>query len=130
MLDGVSDMEVATWEYKDDDGEGQGERHIGPMAEDFHDTVDVGQSDEHINSINADGVALAAIQGLANRLNEKDERIAELEQAGEQKNERIDELEAEAETAREKNAELEATIADLAARLEALENRIGPAAAD
>ena len=130
VLEGVTDMEVATWEYKDEDGEGAGERHIGPMAEDFHAAVDVGASDEHINSINADGVALAAIQGLADRLNERADRIEELEQASEQKDERIEELESEAEAAREENAELEATIDDLAARLEAVENQLDPVAAD
>ena len=130
VLEGVADMEVATWEYKDEDGEGTGERHIGPMAEDFHAAVDVGTSDEHINSINADGVALAAIQGLAERLNEKADRIEELKQASERKDERIEELESEAEAAREENAELEATIDDLAARLEAVENQLDPVAAD
>ena len=85
-LDGVESMEIATWEYEREDGEGAGTTHIGPMAGDFHDAFAVGSSDEHINSINADGVALAAIQGLSTELDEtreelaeKDERIAELE---------------------------------------------------
>ncbi|PSQ35430.1 hypothetical protein BRD08_07110, partial [Halobacteriales archaeon SW_10_66_29] len=42
VVDGVADMDVSTWEYRDDEGEGQGERHIGPVAEQFHDIVDVG----------------------------------------------------------------------------------------
>ena len=97
-------MEVATWEYKDKDGEGQGERHIGPMAEDFHNAVDVGNSDEHINSINADGVALAAIQGLADRLDRKDGRIDELESE-------VETARAEAEVAREENDRLRERLA-------------------
>lgn len=79
VLAGVEEMDVATWEYRDHDGEGQGVRHIGPMAEDFHEVVDVGNSDEHINSLNADGVLFAAVKGLARELDEKDERIEELE---------------------------------------------------
>jgi len=97
ILDGVTEMEVATWEYKDDDGEGAGTRHVGPMAEDFHEVVDVGTSDDHINSINADGVALAAIQGLSKNL---DETQADLEakatRIGDQQ-ETIDDLESEVE---------------------------------
>ncbi|PSQ38763.1 hypothetical protein BRD13_05730, partial [Halobacteriales archaeon SW_5_70_135] len=54
-LAGVDSMEVATWEY-DNDGEAAGTTHIGPMAGDFHDAFDVGDSDEHINSVNARGV--------------------------------------------------------------------------
>ena len=111
VLDGVTEMEVATWEYEGDEGEGQGTRYVGPMAEDFHDVVDVGTDDGSINSINADGVAFAAIQGLAERLDEKTERIDDLETENEQKDARIDDLEAENEQLRE--------------RLDAIEERLG-----
>jgi hypothetical protein len=100
VLDGVEDLEVATWEYKDDDGEGAGTTHIGPMAEEFHDIVAVGSSDEHINSINADGVLFAAVQGLSERLAEKDDRIADLEADR-------DDLQAENEHLRDRLARIE-----------------------
>lgn len=86
ILAGVEEMPISTWEYEDDDGGGTGSRRIGPMAEDFHEVVDVGGSDSHINSLDADGVALAAIKGLVDRLGQRDERI-------EAQTERIDELE-------------------------------------
>ena len=72
VLDGVEDVEVATWEYKNDD-DGAGTTHVGPMAEEFHGILDInlGSSDEHINSLNADGTLFAAVQGLAERLNEE-----------------------------------------------------------
>jgi hypothetical protein len=112
VLDRVESLDVSTWELDhQDDG-----RHMGPMAEDFADAFELGNDDEHIATVDADGVALAAIQGLADRLGEKDDRI--------------EELESEAEAAREENAELEATIDDLAARLEAVENQLDPVAAD
>ena len=38
--------------------------HIGPMAQDFHAAFGVGADDKHIATVDADGVALAAIQGL------------------------------------------------------------------
>lgn len=110
VLSDVEEMEVATWEYKDGDGAGQGVRHIGPMAEDFHAAVEVGDSDEHINSINADGLAFAAIQGLAEKLDEKDVQLTE--QA-----DQIDDLEAENEALREGTERLQE-------RLDAVEDRL------
>jgi hypothetical protein len=82
-------MPVSTWEYTDGEGEGAGTRHIGPMAEDFHDAFDVGGTDRAINSINADGVALAALQGLSAKLDEKVERIDDLEAENDALRERL-----------------------------------------
>ena len=39
-------------------------KHFGPTAEDFHAAFQLGQSSETIGTVDADGVALAAIQGL------------------------------------------------------------------
>lgn len=116
VLDGVTEMPVSTWEYTDDEGEGTGERHIGPMAESFHETVDVGHSDDHINAINADGVAFAAIQGLAERAEAREDRIADLE--------------AENERLSERNETLEERLADLEATVTALSEESHPAPAD
>lgn len=95
VLDGVARMEIETWEYRDTEGEGRGERHLGPTAEQFHDElpVDVGDSDRHLNSINVDGVALAAIQGLADRAEDRADRIEQLEAELARKDERIADLE-------------------------------------
>ena len=49
------------WRYKE---ERSGSRHIGPMAQDFHVAFGLGDSERHISTVDADGVALAAIQGL------------------------------------------------------------------
>jgi hypothetical protein len=58
-------------------------RHVGPMAQDFKAAFGLGEDDRHISTSDADGVALAAIQGLNQKLEEtvkqKDARIAELE---------------------------------------------------
>ncbi|MBI3782810.1 MAG: tail fiber domain-containing protein [Deltaproteobacteria bacterium] len=53
-------------------------RHIGPMAQDFHAAFHVGEDDRHITNVDADGVALAAIQGLYQLLHERDSQIAAL----------------------------------------------------
>lgn len=88
VLAALGEMPISTWEYKSGNGTGQGTRHIGPMAEAFHGALpyDLGSSKDHINAINADGVALGAIKGLAwkvkaqkKRLREQKKRIGELE---------------------------------------------------
>ena len=54
-----------TWNLKSQPDE---IRHIGPMAQDFAVAFGVGEDDRHINCSDADGVALAAIQGLNRKL--------------------------------------------------------------
>ena len=51
---------------------------MGPMAQDFHAAFGLGVSDKLIDTIDPDGVALAAIQGLHALVQEKDAEIAEL----------------------------------------------------
>jgi hypothetical protein len=123
VLDGVEDVEVATWEYKNDDGEGAGTTHVGPMAEEFHGILDVdlGSSDEHINSLNADGTLFAAVQGLTERLNEQTDRLAEeneqLTQNLDAKDDRIERLEADRDELEAENDELRERLADIEAHL-------------
>lgn len=49
------------------------------MAQDFHAAFGYGESETAINMEDADGVALASIQGLYQILQEKDAQIADLE---------------------------------------------------
>lgn len=65
VLDKVVEMPVSTWRFKSED---DSVRHIGPMAQDFAAAFGYGNSDKHITSTDADGVALAAIQGLNEKL--------------------------------------------------------------
>lgn len=76
VLDRLATMPVQTWAYKAENGS---VRHMGPMAQDFHAAFRLGENDREINTIDANGVALAAIQGLYERLREKDAQIAALE---------------------------------------------------
>lgn len=55
----VHKVPISTWSY-----EGDTVRHMGPMAQDFYDAFELGGSRRHISSIDADGVAMAALQGL------------------------------------------------------------------
>jgi hypothetical protein len=65
ILARVVDLPISTWSYI---AQGAGVRHIGPMAQDFKAAFAVGESDTGITTIDADGVALAAIQGLNAKL--------------------------------------------------------------
>lgn len=89
-LEGVRDLEIATWNY---DGQDDSVRHMGPMAEDFHDEFGLGGDRERIANVDADGVAFAAIQGLAKELDAKEDRIQELEREKEELRDRLDAVE-------------------------------------
>jgi hypothetical protein len=66
MLDKIMALPITRWNYKRDSSS---EQHIGPMAQDFHATFGLsGQDETHINMVDAQGVAFAAIQGLNNKL--------------------------------------------------------------
>lgn len=58
--------------------EGTAVRHIGPMAQDFQHAFAVGADDKHIAVLDADGVALAAIQALYAMVRDRDRRLAAL----------------------------------------------------
>ena len=50
------------------------------MAQDFKAAFGVGETDTGITTVDADGVALAAIQGLNQKLEQKQAEITELKQ--------------------------------------------------
>jgi hypothetical protein len=81
VLEKVSALPLSTWKYKSEEA---AIRHIGPMAQDFHAAFGVGPDDKHITTVDADGVALAAIQGLNQKLEAtvkaKDAEIESLKQ--------------------------------------------------
>jgi len=68
VLEKVATMPIATWNYK---SEGTAIRHMGPVAQDMHAAFGLGNSDKTIVTIDADGVALAAIQGLNTKLEDQ-----------------------------------------------------------
>jgi hypothetical protein len=61
ILERLMTMPIRTWSYK---GQEQSVRHIGPTAQDFHAAFGLGQDDHYISTVDADGIALAAIQEL------------------------------------------------------------------
>jgi len=83
ILEKVTQLPLSEWSYKTD----ANVRHIGPMGQDFYSTFNVGTDEKHIAPIDEGGVALAAIQGLNQKLIEKDGEIEKQQQE-------IDELKA------------------------------------
>lgn len=75
ILAKVAALPITEWKYK---VETNGVRHLGPTAQDFHAAFGLGQSDKTIGAVDADGVTLAAIQGLNALLNEQREEIRAL----------------------------------------------------
>ena len=76
VLDALANVPIQSWNYKSQDAT---IRHIGPMAQDFYAAFNVGEDDTHIATIDADGVALAAIQGLHQENQELKSQITNLE---------------------------------------------------
>jgi hypothetical protein len=73
VLAKVIAMPVTEWNYK---GDAAGKKHIGPVAQDFQAAFGLdGADDKHISVVDEGGVALAAIQGLTQKVEEKEARI-------------------------------------------------------
>ena len=61
VLDALSRLPIATWRYQT---EQPAVRHIGPMAQDFRQAFELGETDRAIAGVDASGVALVSIQAL------------------------------------------------------------------
>jgi hypothetical protein len=61
VLEKVAALPVSSWRYR---AERTDVRHLGPVAQDFHAAFGLGGDARSIATVDADGVALAAIQGL------------------------------------------------------------------
>lgn len=68
VLKRVVALPVLQWRFK---GEAEQVKHVGPMAQDFHAAFGLGGIATAIATVDADGVALAAIQGLNQKLEER-----------------------------------------------------------
>ena len=74
VLDRIASLPISLWNFKGD----KSTRHIGPTAQDFYAAFQVGTDDRHIATVDEGGVALAAIQGLNQKLNEQAAEIQSL----------------------------------------------------
>ncbi|HNW89496.1 MAG TPA: tail fiber domain-containing protein [Bacteroidales bacterium] len=62
ILDKLQQVPISRWSYKAQDPSIE---HIGPMAQDFYAAFGLGEDNEHINTLDPDGIALAGVQQLA-----------------------------------------------------------------
>ena len=102
VLNKLAKVPIEQWHYKwekDTDVP-----NLGPMAQDFKAAFYPGRDEKGITTLEFDGVELAAIQGLNQKLNEKDAEIQKLKE----KADRVDSLE-------KRLNELEQTVQSLAA---------------
>jgi hypothetical protein len=76
VLRQVVALPIQRWTYTNDLSKA---RHLGPMAQDFHAAFHLGNDGKSIHSVDAEGVALSAIQGLNKLLQAKDKQITALE---------------------------------------------------
>ncbi|MBU1319092.1 MAG: hypothetical protein KKG33_06095 [candidate division Zixibacteria bacterium] len=76
ILNRLRDLAITRWNYKVD---GEQVNHIGPVAEEFFAAFGLGADDGTISTIDPSGVALAALQELLIKSEERESRIKELE---------------------------------------------------
>lgn len=74
VLEAIAAMPITTWNLK-----GSAVRQLGPTSQDFYAAFGLGSSDTSINTTDAQGVALAAIQGLYQVVREQRAEITALE---------------------------------------------------
>jgi hypothetical protein len=96
VLDRLATLPLYTWRYKT---EVSGATHLGPTAQDFRAAFGLGDSERSITTIDADGVMLASLQALQQRLAARQAMI--------------DARAARIEALRARVAALEATAADV-----------------
>ncbi len=76
LLARLNEIPIETWNYKTQD---DSIRHLGPMAQDFLAAFGLGSDDKHISTVDADGVALAAIQELYRMVLQKDDQLQKMQ---------------------------------------------------
>jgi hypothetical protein len=77
ILERLVELPITDWNYIVDD---DSVRHIGPVAQDFYAAFQLGDNEKAIGTIDGDGVALAAIQGLYSRVVELERENNQLQQ--------------------------------------------------
>lgn len=94
VLEKVAGLDIKRWNFKGDTNT----EHIGPMAQDFYAAFGTGTDERHIATVDADGVALAAIQGLNKKLSDKEAEIETLRRANEKLADRLQQIEEKLKT--------------------------------
>jgi hypothetical protein len=104
VLDQVTALPILQWRFT---SESENVKHVGPMAQDFQAAFGLGAIPTAIATVDADGVALAAIQGLNQKV-EVSSRKSEVT---------LQKLEARNAALEKEVAELKALVQTLAAKV-------------
>lgn len=102
ILSKVAALPLSTWSYAT---EAAPARHLGPVAQDFRTAFGLGSSDTTISAVDADGVALASIQGLDELVRAQQTQISDLQRQVADQREALAELEARMATGCDNRAE-------------------------
>lgn len=76
ILHKITTLPISTWNYKDNQ---QKDKHIGAMAQDFYKAFEYGPDNLHIAPKDAAFIAVAGVQELVKKLDERDKTIQELQ---------------------------------------------------
>jgi hypothetical protein len=90
LLEKVSALPIMEWNYR---GDSPVQRHIGPVAEDFHSIFELNPDDTNVSLSDLSGIALSSIQALHAEARERDLTIEELTRENRELAERLAELE-------------------------------------
>jgi uncharacterized protein YPO0396 len=88
ILEKVAGLSITRWHYTNDPPT----PHLGAVAQDFHAAFAVGTDDKHIATVDADGVALAAIQGLNQKVDSENATLRAENAELKQRLERLEQL--------------------------------------
>ena len=99
VLAQVAALPVQSWSYKAQPSQ----KHLGPVAQDFHAAFGLGADDTSIATVDESGVALAAIQGLNQKLDERNAEIQALKRQNDSLERRLKALELLVSSVTEKN---------------------------
>ncbi|MCB9768389.1 MAG: tail fiber domain-containing protein [Candidatus Omnitrophica bacterium] len=91
ILDRLDSIPIQSYNLKSQD---PSIRHMGPVAQDFYAAFALGTDNLHINTVDADGVSLAAIQGLYGLVKAKEQTIANQQEEIEKLRIRLEKVEA------------------------------------
>ena len=121
VLAKLAAIPIREWSYKAQDA---AIRHVGPTAQDFHAAFGLGEDPLGISTIDADGIALRAIQALEARMREET-RVRDSNNAAQHAE--TEALTADNAALRAKTNLLESDLAELRAELAALKHAIAAA---
>jgi hypothetical protein len=89
VLEKLASLPITTWRYIDDESG----RHMGPMAQEFHEAFGLGSSDRTIQVVDALGISMASIQALAHDVKVLDKQNSELRTRNAELERRLSKLE-------------------------------------